>query len=140
VSWTATLPHLTAALNALALVLMLAGFALVRGGRPDLHRRLMLAAVAASALFLLAYLAHHAVNPIFVFRGSDAARPFYYTLLVGHVVLAAVVAPMVAVTVWRGLGGHIARHRGLARWTLPVWVIVCVSGIAVYALLYHLAV
>lgn len=138
--WAAALPHLTAALNTLALALMLAGFALVRGGRPDLHRRLMLAAVAASALFLVAYLAHHAVNPIFVFRGSDAARPLYYALLVSHVVLAALVTPLVAVTVWRGLGGRIAGHRGLARWTLPVWVYVSVTGIAVYALLYHLAV
>lgn len=139
-SVAAALPHLTAALNALALVLMLGGFALVRGGRPDLHRRAMLAAVTTSALFLVAYLAHHAVNPIFVFRGSDAARPFYYTLLVSHVVLAAIVTPLVAVTAWRGLAGHVLPHRGLARWTLPIWVYVSVTGILVYALLYHLAV
>lgn len=139
-AWTAALPHLTAALNGVALALMLAGFALVRGGRPDLHRRLMLAAVAASALFLVVYLAHHAVNPIFVFRGSDAARPFYYALLVSHVVLAALVAPMVVLTVWRGLSGRTAPHRGLARWTLPIWVYVSVTGVLVYVLLYHVAV
>lgn len=139
-AWTAALPHLTATLNGVALVLMLAGFALVRGGRPDLHRRLMLAAVAACALFLAAYVAHHAVNPIFVFRGSDAARPFYYALLVSHVALAALVTPMVVLTAWRGLSGRIAPHRGLARWTLPVWVYVSVTGIAVYALLHHIAV
>lgn len=136
----AWLPHLTAGLNALALVLMLGGFLLVKSGRPDLHRRLMLAAVATSGLFLVAYLAHHAVNPIFVFRGSDGARPFYYSLLVSHVVLAALVTPMIGVTVWRALAGRIAPHRGLARWTLPVWLYVSATGILVYLLLYHLTI
>lgn len=139
-SMAAWLPHLTAGLNALALVLMLGGFALVKSGRRDLHRRLMLAAVATSGLFLAAYVAHHAVNPIFVFRGSGAARPFYYSLLVSHVVLAALVTPMIGITVWRALGGRIDAHRGLARWTLPVWLYVSVTGIIVYALLYHIAI
>ncbi|HLO76650.1 MAG TPA: DUF420 domain-containing protein [Magnetospirillum sp.] len=134
----ALLPHLTAALNGTALLLMLCGFVLIRSGRRDLHRRLMLAAVAASGLFLVAYAAHHAVNPIFVFRGGAAMRPFYYTLLISHVALAALVAPMVAVTVWRGLAGRFQHHRGLARWTLPIWLYVSVTGIVVYVLLYHL--
>lgn len=137
---TAELPHLTAGLNALALVLMSAGFVLIRSGRRQSHRRLMLAAVVVSGLFLVAYVLHHAVNPIFAFPGSAAARPFYYALLISHVVLAALVAPMVGVTLWRGLSGRIAPHRGLARWTLPVWLYVSISGIVVYALLYHLTV
>ena len=136
-SLMATLPHVTAALNTLALVLMVGGFVLVRRGRADLHRRFMLAAVAASALFLLAYLAHHAVNPITPYPGSGPARAFYYALLIGHVVLAAAVAPMVGLTLWRALGGRVAAHRGVARMTLPLWLIVSGSGIAVYALLYH---
>jgi uncharacterized membrane protein YozB (DUF420 family) len=131
------LPHVTAALNATALVLMLGGFVLVRRGRRQGHRRAMLSAVVVSGLFLLTYAAHHAVNPIFVFRGAGAARPAYYTLLISHVALAAVVAPMVGITMWRALNGRIASHRGLARWTLPLWLYVSVTGVAVYALLYH---
>ncbi|HTH15462.1 MAG TPA: DUF420 domain-containing protein [Magnetospirillum sp.] len=136
-SLAAWLPHLTAALNALALVLILAGFALVKSGRKLLHRRLMLTAVVVSGLFLAAYVAHHLVNPIFVFRGTGAARPVYYTLLISHVALAALSVPMIALTVWRALAGRFATHRGLARWTLPVWLYVSVTGIVVYALLYH---
>ncbi|MGE5475515.1 MAG: DUF420 domain-containing protein [Bacteroidales bacterium] len=134
----ATLPHVTAALNAAALAFMVGGFALVRRGHRHLHRRFMLAAVAASALFLAAYVTHHAVNPIFSYPGGGSWRTTYYALLVSHVVLAALVAPLVAVTLWRALAGHVERHRGLARWTLPLWLYVSVTGIAVYALLYHL--
>lgn len=132
------LPHVTATLNALALLLLLAGFVLIRNGRKAAHRAAMLAAVAASGLFLVAYVIYHATAPIFVFRGQGAVRPVYYTLLVSHVVLAATVAPMIAVTLWRALSGRFDAHRGLARWTLPVWLYVSVSGIVVYLLLYHL--
>lgn len=132
------LPHVTATLNAVALACMLGGFALVRAGHPRLHRRFMLAAVTASALFLAAYVAHHAINPILAYPGQGTARTLYYALLVSHVLLAAVVAPLVGVTVWRALAGRVAPHRALARWTLPVWLYVSVTGIAVYLLLYHL--
>jgi|AGTN01.3.fsa_nt_gi Predicted membrane protein len=133
----AVLPHVTASLNAVALVLLLIGFALVRGGRRDLHRKVMLAAVAASGLFLAVYLVYHATAPIFVFRGTGLARPVYYTLLVSHVVLAALVTPMIGLTVWRALNGRFEPHRGIARWTLPIWLYVSVTGVVVYALLYH---
>jgi putative membrane protein len=132
------LPHLTAALNATAMVLLLIGFALIRSGRRRLHRSVMLAAVGTSGLFLLAYVAYHLTQPIFAFRGQGAIRPVYYTLLVSHVVLAAMVAPMIATTLWRALAGRFETHRGLARWTLPVWLYVSASGIIVYAMLYHL--
>jgi putative membrane protein len=137
VTTAAVLPHVTAGLNAVALLLLLVGFALVRSGRHHAHRTVMLAAVAASALFLAAYVVYHATAPIFVFRGSGAARPAYYTLLISHVVLAAVVTPMIGLTLWRAIRGRFDHHRGLARWTLPVWLYVSVSGVAVYALLYH---
>lgn len=134
----ALLPHVTAALNAVALALLLCGFALIRSGRRDTHRKVMLAAVAASGLFLLVYLVYHATAPIFVFRGQGPVRPFYYALLISHVVLAAAVTPLIALTLWRALTGRFEVHRGLARWTLPIWLYVSVSGIAVYAMLYHL--
>jgi putative membrane protein len=133
------LPHLTAALNAAALVLLLAGFALIRSGQRRLHRRTMLAAVVVSALFLAAYLLYHATAPIFVFRGEGAIRPVYYTVLVSHVILAAAVTPMIALTLVRALRGHVDAHRALARWTWPVWVYVSLSGILVYVMLYHLS-
>ncbi|MBC7953191.1 MAG: DUF420 domain-containing protein [Rhodospirillaceae bacterium] len=131
------LPHLTAGLNATALVLLLCGFALIKSGRRDLHRRVMLAAVGTSGLFLVAYMVYHATAPIFVFRGMGAVRPVYYTLLISHVVLAAAVTPMIALTVWRAVTGRFEPHRGLARWTLPIWLYVSATGIVVYALLYH---
>lgn len=136
---TATiLPHVTASLNAVALALLLAGFALIRSGRRDTHRKVMLAAVGTSGLFLVFYLVYHFTAPIFVFRGEGAVRPVYYALLISHVVLAALVTPMIAVTLWRALKGRFEVHRGLARWTLPVWLYVSVTGIVVYAMLYHL--
>lgn len=134
----ATLPHVTASLNGAALAAALAGFGFIRMGRRDLHRLAMLTAVAASALFLAAYVAYHFSAPIFVFRGTGWVRPVYYALLVAHVVLAAAVTPMILVTLWRALGGRYDAHSRLARWTWPVWVFVSASGLAVYAMLYHL--
>lgn len=134
----ATLPHVTASLNGAALAAALAGFGFIRMGRRDLHRLAMLIAVAASALFLAAYVAYHFSAPIFVFRGTGWVRPLYYALLVAHVVLAAAVTPMILVTLWRALGGRYDAHSRLARWTWPVWVFVSASGLAVYAMLYHL--
>lgn len=133
----AVLPHLTAALNALSLALLTAGWLLIRRGRKRQHRRAMLAAAAAGGLFLLAYLAHHLTAPVFVFRGHGLVRPAYFTLLGSHVVLAAAVAPLAAVTLRRALAGRVAAHRALARWTLPLWVYVSVTGLVVYVLLYH---
>ncbi len=131
------LPHVTASLNALALMLLLAGFILVRRGRRTAHRTVMLAAVAVSGLFLLAYMAYHVTAPIFVFKGQGWVRPAYYALLVSHVVLAALIAPLVGMTLWRALRGRFDVHRGLARVTLPLWLYVSASGVVVYTLLYH---
>jgi uncharacterized membrane protein YozB (DUF420 family) len=132
-----TLPHVTAALNAVALGFLLTGYVLIRTGRREQHRKAMLAAVAASGLFLAFYIVYHFTAPIFVFRGTGAVRPIYYALLISHVALAALVTPMVLLTVWRGLTGVFPRHKRLARWTFPLWTYVSVSGIVVYAMLYH---
>jgi putative membrane protein len=134
----AILPHVTASLNAASLALLFAGFALIRRGRRDLHRPVMLAAVAVSALFLVAYLTYHFSAPIFVFKGQGWVRPVYYALLVSHVLMAAVAPFMIAATLARAAQGRFDRHRRLARWTWPVWVYVSASGIAVYGMLYHL--
>jgi uncharacterized membrane protein YozB (DUF420 family) len=131
------LPHLTA-LNALAGLLLLIGLVLIRSGQRLWHRRVMGAAVVTSVLFLLAYLLHHVTAPVFVFTGQGLIRPLYFAMLVSHVVLAAAVTPMVALTVLRARRGAFDRHRAMARWTYPIWLYVSVTGIAVYVLVYHL--
>ena len=132
------LPHVTAALNALAGLLALSGFVLIKNGRPLLHRRVMTAAVIASGMFLIAYLVHHFTAPVFVFRGQGVIRPIYFAMLISHSVLAAAVAPMVVFTFRRGRRGMLVEHRRLARWTLPLWLYVSVTGLAVYVMVYHL--
>lgn len=132
-----TLPHVTAFLNAVSLAFLLAGFVHIRAGRRDSHRKAMLGAVGASALFLGFYVFYHFAAPIFVFRGTGAVRPVYYALLISHVVLAAVAAPLVALTLWRALAGRFDLHPRIARWTFPLWLYVSVTGIVVYLMLYH---
>ena len=134
----ATLPHVTATLNGAALAAALAGFGFIRMGRRDLHRAAMLTALLASALFLTAYVVYHFAAPIFQFRGTGWVRPLYYTLLIAHVALAALVTPMILITARRALKGRFDSHTRLARWTWPVWVFVSASGLVVYAMLYHL--
>lgn len=132
------LPHLTAALNALSAVFLLAGFAFIRLGDRRNHRRAMIAALAASAAFLAVYLVHHATTPVFAFPGEGLVRTLYYAMLISHVVLATIVTPMVLVTAVRALRGRFTLHRRLARWTLPVWLYVSVTGVGVYLMLYHI--
>jgi len=134
----ALLPHITAGLNALALCLMVAGFVFIRAGRRQSHRRAMLAAVATSALFLGCYILHHLTAPLFAFRGSGTVRSRYFALLISHVTLAVVVTPLVAVTLTRAVMGKFPAHPRIARWTLPIWLYVSVTGIVVYLMLYHL--
>ena len=131
------LPAVNASLNALSGVLLLVGYILIRSGRRDLHRRWMLAAFASSALFLVFYVIYHAQVGSVRFTRQGFVRPLYYTILVTHVTLAAVVLPMAIVTLSRGLNGRYTQHRKLARWTFPVWLYVSVTGVLVYVLLYQ---
>lgn len=133
----AALPHLNAALNAVAAALLAVGFGLVRAGRKEQHKAVMLAAFAVSSVFLASYLTYHANAPIYLFRGQGGWRAFYYVVLVSHVLLAAVAAPLVLATLWRALKGRFEPHRRWARWTLPIWLYVSVSGIVVYLMLYR---
>lgn len=133
-----TLPHVTAFLNAVSLAFLIAGFVHIRAGRKDSHRRAMLGAVGASALFLAFYVVYHFAAPIFVFRGTGLVRPVYYALLISHVILAAAALPLVAVTLLRALKGRFDLHPKIARWTLPLWLYVSITGIVVYLMLYHL--
>ncbi len=134
----AWLPHVNAALNALSAALLGAGFAAIRRRNIPLHRRLMLSAVTASATFLVSYLYYHAHAGVTRFAGTGAARPAYFAILSTHTVLAALIVPLVGVTLYRALRRRYPLHRRIARWTLPVWLYVSVTGVVVYAMLYHL--
>jgi putative membrane protein len=135
----ADLPTANACCNALSAVLLTAGWVCIRRGRRAAHRRCMLGALAASALFLGGYLTYHfLVRRVTVFRDPAWFRPIYLGLLASHTLLAAVSAPLVLLTLTRALRGHFDAHRRLARWTWPVWLYVSGSGVLIYALLYHL--
>jgi uncharacterized membrane protein YozB (DUF420 family) len=131
------LPALNASLNAVSTVLLIVGYLLIRSRRLEAHRRCMIAALVTSALFLASYLTYHAQVGSVRFTRQGFVRPLYFTILVTHVVLAAAVLPLALVTVWRGLAARYARHRAIARWTLPIWLYVSVTGVLVYVLLYQ---
>jgi putative membrane protein len=131
------LPAVNASLNAVSGVLLLIGYFLMRAGRIEQHRRFMLAAFAASSLFLICYLAYHAQVGSVRFTRQGFVRPLYFTILITHVSLAAVVLPMAVLTLARGLKGRYSQHRRIARWTFPLWLYVSVTGVLVYILLYQ---
>lgn len=132
------LPALNASLNALASVFLVIGYALIRNGRRDAHKRCMLMALTTSALFLISYVIYHANAGSVRFGGTGAIRVVYFAVLIPHVILAATILPLALITTGRGLRGDYARHVRIARWTLPLWLYVSVTGVIVYAMLYHL--
>ena len=131
------LPAVNATLNATAGVLLLIGFLLIRTGRRQQHRAVMLAAFTASSLFLVSYVVYHAQVGSVRFTREGFVRPLYYAILITHVTLAATVLPLAIVTLTRGLNGRFRDHRRIARWTFPVWLYVSVTGVLVYVLLYQ---
>ena len=131
------LPHLNAALNATASVLLLAGWALIKRRRIPQHRACMIAAVVTSALFLTSYVLYHAQAGSRPFPGTGWIRAVYFAILIPHVLLAAFTLPFILLTFVRGLRRDDARHRRVARWTMPLWLFVSVSGVVVYLMLYH---
>jgi putative membrane protein len=131
------LPAFNALMNAISAVCAVTGWLLIRRGRAAAHRLAMLLALGASALFLAGYLTHHAQVGSVPFRGQGALRAVYFAILIPHTIAAVVVLPMVLVTAARALRGRFAAHRALARWTLPLWLFVSVTGVVVYFMLYH---
>jgi putative membrane protein len=133
------LPGVNAALNATSATLLILGWRAIRGGRRDRHRRLMLAACATSALFLVSYLVRVGLTGTHRFPGDGALRAVYLAVLATHTILAAAVVPLVLRTLWLPLRSRFPEHRRVARVTLPVWLYVSVTGVVVYVMLYHLA-
>jgi uncharacterized membrane protein YozB (DUF420 family) len=134
----ADLPTLNASLNALASVFLVAGYVMIRSRRIDAHRRCMLSALGTSALFLVSYVVYHANAGSVPFRGTGALRVVYFAVLIPHIILAAAILPLALLTTARGLRGDYGRHVRIARWTLPAWLYVSVTGVIVYLMLYHL--
>jgi len=134
----ADLPALNASLNALASVFLVIGYLLIRRGRRDAHRRSMLLALTTSALFLVSYVTYHANAGSVPFRGTGVIRIVYFAILIPHIILAATILPLALVTAARGLRGDYSRHVRIARWTLPLWLYVSVTGVIVYLMLYQL--
>ncbi|MBX5496068.1 MAG: DUF420 domain-containing protein [Bryobacteraceae bacterium] len=132
------LPTINALLNTLATVLLVSGYVLIRIGRKRAHQRVMIAALAASALFLTCYLIYHYQVGSVRFQKTGTIRTVYLTILLTHTVLAAAVPFLAGITVWRAYRGRLAQHRAIARWTLPVWLYVSVTGVVVYLMLYQM--
>ena len=132
------LATLNAALNALAAILLIAGYLEIRALRVRRHRALMLAAFAVSILFLVSYLVYHYHVGSVRFTGQGWIRPVYFAVLISHTLLAAAVPVLAVLTLRLAWRGEFARHRRLARWTFPIWLYVSVTGVAVYLLLYQI--
>jgi len=133
----ADLPALNATLNGLSALLLSTGYVLIRRGRRDLHKQFMLAALATSSLFLVSYVIYHANTGSRPFQGTGVVRPIYFAILITHVILAAVIVPLALTTAIRGLKAQYRLHRAIARWTLPLWLYVSVTGVVIYLMLYQ---
>ena len=131
------LPALNATLNATSAILLTIGWVLIRRGRWRQHRAVMISAFCTSVLFLISYLTYHAHIGSKHFAGQGTIRIVYFTILFTHTILAAVIVPLVLVTLSRGLTARFDRHRAIARWTLPLWMYVSVTGVVVYFMLYQ---
>jgi uncharacterized membrane protein YozB (DUF420 family) len=132
------LPALNATLNATAAVLLVTGWRLIKRGRIAQHRACMLAAFCTSALFLVSYVIYHANAGSRPFGGQGPIRLVYFAILISHIVLAAAILPLSIVTLRRGWTAQYDRHVRIARWTLPIWLYVSVTGVIVYLMLYQL--
>jgi putative membrane protein len=132
------LPHLNALLNTTSAILLTIGYRFIRKGNIAAHRNCQVAAFVTSLLFLTSYLTYHYYHGDTKFLGQGIVRPLYFVILISHVVLAIVIVPLVLITLMRAARGDFLRHRKIARWTLPLWLYVSVTGVIVYLMLYHL--
>src|SRR5881396_2589695 len=136
-AWVASLPLLNACLNATSAALLSIGWIFIRRRRVAAHKTCMASALVVSTLFLVSYVTYHSLAGSRPFGGQGWVRLVYFPLLVSHIVLAATIVPLALTTVYRALQGNFARHVRIARWTLPLWLYVSVTGVLVYWMLYH---
>ena len=134
----ADLPALNASLNALSAVFLVCGYVLIRRAQRERHKVCMLAALTTSTAFLISYVIYHANSGSRPFPGSGPIRLVYFTILITHVILAATIVPLALATTVRGLRAQYERHVAIARWTLPLWLYVSVTGVIIYLMLYEM--
>ena len=132
------LPALNASLNAISTVLLLTGYVFIRRGERQKHKACMIAALVTSTLFLTSYVIYHVQVGSVPFKGTGWIRTVYFAVLIPHVILAAAIVPPILITASRGLSAKYDKHRRIARWTLPLWLYVSITGVIVYLMLYQL--
>lgn len=132
------LPTVNAVLNASSFVFLLLGFIMIKRGNRRAHRLAMLTALTFSLLFLISYLIYHSQVGSVRFTGQGTIRLVYFTILISHTILAVVIVPMVIITLRRAFKKTFTRHKQIARWLLPIWMYVSVTGVIIYLMLYHL--
>jgi len=135
---TPILPTINATLNFTAAVLLVWAYLLIRRKKVAQHRKVMITAFCVSIAFLICYLVYHAQVGSVPFKGEGAVRPVYFTILISHTILAATVPFLAVISLRRALASRFDKHRKIARWTLPIWLYVSVTGVVVYVMLYHL--
>ncbi len=133
------LPALNAALNGISALLLASGYLCIRRQRVTAHQVCMGSAFVTSTLFLISYLTYHYHVGSVPFGGRGWIRAAYFTILISHTILAATIVPLALVTLSRALRGRFSKHVRVARWTLPLWLYVSVTGVVVYWMLYHLS-
>lgn len=133
-----SLPAVNAVLNGTAAILLVTGYILIRNKQREAHKKVMIAAFAVSSLFLTCYLLNHYHAGIVYFQGTGLLRTLYLTILGTHTVLAVLVPFLAIISLNRGLAGRFDKHRKIARWTLPIWLYVSVTGVIVYLMLYQM--
>ena len=128
-----------ASLNGLSALLLTGGYVAIRSGKRDVHKVFMISAFAASTIFLISYVIYHLrEHKLILFQGQGWIRPVYFTLLTSHTLLAIVIVPLILVTLRRAWLEKFAKHRLIARWTLPLWFYVSVTGVIVYFMVYQI--
>jgi putative membrane protein len=128
-----------ASLNGISAVLLAGGYAAIRAGKRDIHKAFMISAFTVSTIFLVSYVVYHLrAKQLVLFQGQGWIRPVYFTLLTSHTILAIVIVPMILITLRRAWLEKFDKHRLIARWTLPLWFYVCVTGVIVYFMVYQI--
>lgn len=129
---------LNASLNGISALLLAGGYAAIRAGKRDAHKKFMLSAFGVSTVFLVSYVIYHIRVGHVVFQGQGWIRPVYFALLLSHTILAVVIVPLILITLRRAWLEKFDKHRLIARWTLPLWFYVCITGVIVYLLVYQI--
>jgi putative membrane protein len=134
-----THPAINATLNGISAILLASGYAAIRSGRRELHKKLMLTAFFVSCAFLVSYLIYHyRIHQIIHFQGQGWIRPVYFTILISHTLLAILIVPLIIITLRRAFLERFDKHRVIARYTLPLWFYVSVTGVIVYLMVYQI--